>query len=130
MTSISELAQKQIIPRDMPEMEKRKHLSEMVRVAEMEWIGLKDTADRLEEQRKVIVAQMKTNLRGAGLAKSGAEAEEMALCSDEYRKFVDAMHDARRYANEAKARLSSLERDYWGAVSLEASERQQMRMSR
>jgi hypothetical protein len=64
------------------------------------------------------------------LAKSTAEAERHARTSDTFKSYLRRMHDARTAANVARAKLEATERQYWGGVSAEASERAQMRMSR
>jgi len=115
---------------DMPPHEQRKHLSEMVRVAELRWIDLTDKADRLEDGKSLLLSEMKNNLRGGGAAKSSAEAEDMARGSPQYKAYVARMHDGRKEANEARAEWNALSRDYWLATGLEANERQQMRMAR
>jgi len=116
--------------RSMPELDRRKHLSEMVRVAEREWAACEDNASRLEEGRSILMAEMKLNLRAEGLAKSQAEAEDMAKISDQFKGYVRKMHDARRAANDARAEWRAVERDYFDNVTAEAAERAQMRMAR
>ena len=115
---------------NMSQADIRKHLSEQVRVAERKFNACDDNASRLEEGRSILLAEMKINLQAEGIAKSKADADDQAKASDQWKGYVRKMHDARREANDARAEWRSLERDYWAAVSDEASERQQMRMSR
>lgn len=115
---------------DMPPHEIRRHLSEQVRLAHRKYNALDDNASRLEEGRKIVMADLKNDLIEAGHAKSLARAEDLVLISEKYRDYLRRMHDARREANDAKADWAAIERDYWNAVSDDASERQQMRMSR
>jgi hypothetical protein len=115
---------------DMPLPEQRKYLSEQVRIAQMKFIALDDNAGRLEDGRKILLSEMELNLVDSGECSSNARAEKVAITSEQYKRYLKKMHDARREANDARAEWSALERDYWSTVSNEASERQQMRMSR
>ena len=116
--------------KDMPSNEQRKHLNELVRLAERHWAACEDNASRLEEGRSIVMAEMKINLVSEGIAKSMSAAEDHARSSDQWKGYVRKMHDARREANDARAEWRALERDYYGTVGDEASERAQMRMAR
>lgn len=114
---------------DMPPHEQRQHLSEQVRVAERTWADCEDRASRFEEGRSIVMAEMKLALVDKKLAKSMAAADDMVRTSDEWKSYVKKMHEARHNANLARADWRALDRDYWSAVSGEASERAQMRMA-
>lgn len=115
----------QMSPREI-----RQHLSEQVRLAELEWSANDDNASRLEEGKSILKDEMILNLIEAKQATSAAQAERIARTSDQFRNYLKKMHDARRAANDARANWRALERDYWASVSDEASERAQMRLSR
>lgn len=115
---------------NMPPAEQRKHLNELVRLAERHWSACDDNASRLEEGRSIVMADMKLELVSAGLAKSMNAAEDIVRASDKWKAYVRKMHDARREANDARADWRAMDRDYYGAVGDEASERAQMRMAR
>jgi hypothetical protein len=115
---------------NMPVAEQRKYLSEQVRIAHLKYIALDDNAGRLEDGRKILLSEMELNLVDSGECSSISRAEKVAITSEQYKGYMRKMHDARREANDARAELSALERDYWATVSDEASERQQMRMAR
>ncbi len=121
-------AQQRIVS-DMPAHEQRQHLSEQVRVAERNWADCEDRASRFEEGRSIVMAEMKLALVEKKLAKSMAAAEDMVRTSDEWKSYVKKMHEARHEANLARADWRALDRNYWQAVSGEASERAQMRMA-
>lgn len=113
----------------MPQHEQRQHLSEQVRVAERNWADCEDRASRFEEGRSIVMAEMKLALVNEKIAKSMAAAEDMVRMSDEWKQYVKNMHASRHAANLARADWRALDRDYWSAVSGEASERAQMRMA-
>lgn len=119
----------QRIVSDMPAHEQRLHLSEQVRVSERTWADCEDRASRFEEGRSIVMAEMKLALVDKKIAKSMAAAEDMVRVSDEWKQYVKSMHGARHAANLARADWRALDRDYWNAVSGEASERAQMRMA-
>lgn len=121
-------AQSRIVA-DMSPQEQRQHLSEQVRVAERTWADCEDRAARFEEGRSIVMAEMKLALVQNKIAKSMAAAEDVVRTSDEWRSYVKKMHEARHAANLARADWRALDRDYWCAVSGEASERAQMRMA-
>jgi hypothetical protein len=52
------------------------------------------------------------------------------MISAKFKEYLKRMHDARREAQDALADWKAIERDYWNAVSDDASERTQMRMTR
>lgn len=115
---------------NMTQADQRRHLSELVRIAERTWAAEEDNASRLEEGRSIILADLKIDLVKSELAKSLSQAEDYARSSLKFKDYVRRMHDARRAANDARAEWRKLERDYFGAVSDEKGEQQQMRMSR
>ena len=115
---------------NMSQSDQRNHLSEMVRVAERTWAAENDNASRLEEGRSIILSDLKIDLVSSGTCKSYSQAEDYARSSVKFKDYVKKMHDARRAANDARAEWRKLERDYFGAVSDEKGEQQQMRMSR
>jgi len=115
---------------NMPAQEQRKHLNELVRLAERHWAACEDNASRLEEGRSIIMAEMKINLVAEKLAKSMSAAEDIARASEQWKQYVRKMHDARRETNDARAEWRALERDYFGAVADEKGEQQQMRLAR
>lgn len=130
MTTISERAQRAIQPKEMSERDKLKHISEMVRLAELRWIKANAEADLLEEKRSIFIAEAKLNMRAAGHASSATQAEDLVRSSDAYKEFIAHMIEARRTANELRAEWRALERDYFVGQAMEAHERAQMRMSR
>lgn len=113
----------------MSESDKRQHLSEQVRVAEMRWVEAEHQASCLEEGKGILRDEMINNLLEAGQATSAAQAERVSRTSDQFKGYLRRMHDARRDANQAKAEWRALERNYWAAVSVEATERASMRMT-
>lgn len=130
MTTISERAAAAIQPREMSERDKLKHISEMVRLAELRWIKANAEADLMEEKKSIFIAEAKLNMRASGLASSATAAEDMVRASDTYEEFIVNMIEARRTANELRAEWRALERDYFVGQAMEAHERAQMRMSR
>jgi hypothetical protein len=115
---------------NMSQADQRKHLSELVRIAERSWARAEDNASRLEEGRSIIMSEMKLNLVSEALAKSMSQAEDIVRSSDKFKAYVCKMHDARREANDTRAEWRKLLRDYFDAVNDEKGELQQMRMSR
>jgi hypothetical protein len=115
---------------DMSPSDQRKHLSELVRVAELNWNAADDNASRLEEGRSIIMADMKLELVASGTAKSLNQADDYVRSSQKWKDYVRKMHDARRVANDLRTEWRKLERDYFGANSDEKREQNQMRMSR
>lgn len=113
---------------DMPERERRQHLSVLVEQAHLAWVSADATARELKEGKAVIFDEMVNKLLAEKLSKSTAEAERHARTSSTFKSFLRRMHDARTAANVARAKLESTERQYWGGVSAEASARAQMRM--
>jgi len=65
-----------------------------------EWAEAEATASQLEELKKVVLAQLKTQ---SG-EKSEAAKETEALASEEYKTHIVGMVEARRVANIKKAR--------------------------
>lgn len=130
MTTISERATQNLKPKEMSEPDKRLHLSEMIRVAELDWIRAQAEADIMEEKKSIFLAEAKLNMRAQGHASSATQAEDLVRASENYKAFIASMIDARRKANELRAEWRALERSYWTINSLEAHERAQMRMSR
>lgn len=118
------------MPTDMSPQDQRRHLSEQVRLAHRKYNALDDNASRLEEGRKIVMAEQKSELVTTGAAPSYARAEDLVLMSTSYKAYLKRMHDARREATDARADWAAIEREYWNAVSDDASERQQMRMTR
>lgn len=115
---------------NMSHQDQRKHLSELVRIAELEWNAADDNASRLEEGRSIIMADMKLELVSSGTAKSLNQADDYVRSSQKWKDYVRKMHDARRVANDLRTEWRKLERDYFGANSDEKREQNQMRMSR
>lgn len=128
--TISERASRAIQPREMSERDKLKHISEMVRLAELRWVKANAEADLLEEKKSIFVAEGKLNMKASGLASSLSAAEDMVRASETYKEFIANMIESRRTANELKAEWRALERDYYIGQSMEAHERAQMRMAR
>lgn len=125
MTTLAERLVTNMSPADQ-----RKHLSEMVRIAELEWNAADDNASRLEEGRSINLAEMKLELVSSGIAKSMSAAEDYVRASQKWKDYVRKTHDARRVANDLRTEWRKLERDYFGANSDEKREQNQMRMSR
>jgi hypothetical protein len=67
------------------------------------WADAEATAQQLEELKKVVLADL---MVGEG---SVASREQKALASDEYKRHVKGMVEARRSANRARVRYKSLE---------------------
>lgn len=114
---------------DMPERERRQHLSVLVEQATLTWIREDALARELKEGKAIVFDEMVNKLLADKMAKSTAEAERHARTSPQFKGYVRRMHDARTAANVARAKLESCEREYWAGVSSEASERAQMRMA-
>jgi hypothetical protein len=68
------------------------------------WTESDYEATMLEETRKSLLAQL--SLKHVG--KSRAEAEQMALATEEYRAHVDGMVKARSLANKARVKYDSV----------------------
>lgn len=130
MSTTSERVTHKIEPREMSDRDKLKHISELVRLAELRWIKANSEADLLEEKKSIFIAEAKLNFRAQGLASSAAAAEDMVRASETYKQFIVDMIEARRTANELRSEWRALERDYFVAQAMEAHERAQMRMSR
>lgn len=114
---------------EMPERDRRRHLSVLVEQATMAWISADALARELKEGRQIVLDEMINKLLAEKLSKSTTEAERHARTSGTFKAYLRRMHDSRTAANVARAKLESTEREYWAGVSSEASERAQMRMA-
>jgi len=106
----------------------RDHLRETWRLAALEWSRLEDVASRLEEGRRIVIAEIELELIEAG--ERVTHAERKARTSDRWRSYLRSMHDARRAANDAKIAMQNADRVYWSHATHEANERAEKRMSR
>ena len=83
---------------------------------------LRAEVDRLMERARSVVAE-------ARKAKFSA-AERQARTSEQFKKYLRKMHDARHEANMAKIEMMNKDRLYWHSVNIEANERAEKRMVR
>jgi len=125
--SISERASAGIvpIPRDANDLDR---LREEWRVLAKQWVAADDRMDRLDEGRKMLMAELKLALIAEG-SKIGA-AEDEARTSQQYKEYVRKYHDAKRVANDLKIDMKNAELAYWQRNNAEATERAERRMSR
>lgn len=108
----------------------RDHLRELWRLKALESSEAEDRARRLEEGKKLVMADAVTRLKGQNEKLSEAAAERMVRTSDQYKQYLRTMHDARRAADDAKIMAEDANRLYWEQVGAEADERTERRMSR
>lgn len=96
-----------------------------------EWVERQDKADRYDEGKKILLAEMKLNLI-SGSEKDGknlpvGKAELMARASKQYKEYAHKMYDAIRKANQAKMDRDDADRKYWEAVGRAADSRAERR---
>jgi hypothetical protein len=106
----------------------RDRLREEWRLLALEWSALQDAADRLDEGRKILLDECTLRLIEAGMPVTKAEKE--ARTSEQYRGYVRKLHDAKRSAQDARIAMQNADRLYWEAVSVEATTRAELRISR
>ncbi len=111
-----------------PDKGNRDHLREQWRLLALQWSELEDAASRLEEGRSIVISEEVLKLTEGGM--SYAQAERKARVSDRFKKYVHAMHDARKAANDAKIEMQNADRLYWHHATDEANQRAEMRLSR
>lgn len=111
-----------------PDPHDRDHLREQWRLAALEWAKLEDVASRMEEGRRIVLAEIELELVQAGMAVN--KAERHARVSDRFKSYVRDMHAARKAANIAKIETENMNRIYWQHATSEANQRAEMRLSR
>lgn len=102
-------------------------LREQWRLAALEAVKLDDAASRMEEGRSIRLAELILAHVEAGM--SIAKATLVVKASDEWKRYVRAMHDYRRAANDAKIEAQNADRRYWAQNNSEADQRAEMRMT-
>lgn len=125
--TISERASATITPiqRDVNDLDR---LREEWRILAKQWVAAEDRVGRLDEGRKMLLAELKLALIKAG-SKMGA-AEDEARISQQFKEYVRKYHDAKRVANDLKIDMKNAELAYWQRNNAEATERAERRMSR
>ena len=125
--SISERATANIvpIPRDGNDLDR---LREEWRILAKQWVAAEDRADRLEEGRKMLMAELILALVKEGMPRTRAEDE--ARTSEQFKNYVRKFHDAKREANDLRIDMQNADRLYWERNNAEATERAERRMSR
>lgn len=106
----------------------RDRLREEWRLKALEWSAAEDMASRLEEGRGTVLARLTLGYVDAGYPVT--KAEKIARTEDEYLEYVEAMHSARRVANDAKIERDNADRLYWHHATAEANQRAEMKLSR
>lgn len=126
--SISERATALIkeMPRDPNDINR---LREEWRLAANAYNAANDKARRYEEGRKVYLAKLKLGLIDAGF-RPLTLAEDRARTSEQFRRFLKRMFDARRIADDLETEMIAADRIYWERKSADATERSERRMSR
>ena len=126
--SISERATALIkeMPRDPNDINR---LREEWRLAANAYNAANDKARRYEEGRKVYLAKLKLGLIDAGF-RPLTLAEDRARTSEQFRRFLKRMFDARRIADDLETEMIAADRIYWERKSADATERSERRTSR
>ena len=126
--SISERATALIkeMPRDPNDINR---LREEWRLAANAYNAANDKARRYEEGRKVYLAKLKLGLIDAGF-RPLTLAEDRARTSEQFRRYLKRMFDARRVADDLETEMIAADRIYWERKSADATERSERRMSR
>ena len=114
------------IPRDPSDLDR---LREEWRLISLEWSAAEDEAARLEEKRKVLLAQMKIELMDSHKMPA-SRAEDVARSSPQFGQHLEAMHQARRRANDLQIKKTNADRLYWDANNRAANDRAERRMTR
>lgn len=129
MPTISERASAAIAPKAFAaDPMDRDHLREQWRLAAFEWARVEDIASRLEEGRRIVIAEIELDLIEAG--EKISTAERKARVSERFRHYARDMHAARKQANEARIEMQNADRLYWQHATNEANERAEKRLSR
>lgn len=113
------------VPRDPTD---RDRLREEWRLAAVKFTALEDNAGRLEEGRKVLLDQLTLALIASGTPATRASME--ARTSEQFKRYLAKMFDAKREAADARIEMQVADRRYWEHTSREATERIERRMSR
>lgn len=126
MSTISERATASIKPIDYPrDGMDRDRLREEWRLSAMAWAHAKDTSERLDEGRKMLLDRMTLELRAGGMPE--AKARMTARTSDQFKGFLERMHQAKRAASDAWIAMQNADRIYWAHVGQEATDRAERR---
>lgn len=108
----------------------RDHLREQWRLKALDCSAAEDNARRLEEGKKLVMADAVSRLKAQNDKLSEAAAERIVRTSEQYKGYLRKMHDARRAADDLKIMAEDANRVYWEQVGQEADERTERRMSR
>jgi hypothetical protein len=118
---------------DEPEI--RRDISEMWRVAAVEWVDLNAAADLREDTKSSELARMimretesHQNIHGKPLAHN--RAEMIVKASDEWLQVIDDINETRRAANLARVRMDFLKMKFSEWQSRNANAREERRMHR
>jgi hypothetical protein len=112
------------VSRNYPDLNE---LRETWRLAALEAARLDDAASRMEEGRSIRQTELILALVEKGT--SITKATLMVKASEEWRRYVKAMYDCRRAANDGKIEAQNADRRYWSQVGSEADQRAEMRMT-
>ncbi len=87
-----------------------------------------DAAARMEEGRKILLAELIDTLLEQSTGLTSAKAERLAKTSVAYREATEQMHTTRHAANKLRVEMQDKDRIYWQLVSAEATSRAERRM--
>lgn len=87
-------------------------------------------ASELKEGKSILLDEMIIRLREGEPGLSDTRAERIARTSQQFKEYVRKMHNAHREAQDLRIECENLNRIYWEAVSADADERAEKRMTR
>lgn len=129
MTTISQRAMASIGPRDLPiDPTDLDHAREAWRLAALRASEAKEIAERMTDGRRTALAAIIDELIRSG--KRTTEAERLALISEDWATYTEAMVSARRAARDLEIAAEDADRHYWSINNRHATERAERRMSR
>lgn len=129
MSTISQRAVASIGPRDMPiDPGDLNHAREAWRLAALRASEAKEIAERMTDGRRTALAAIIDELIRSG--KRTTEAERLALISEDWATYTEAMVSARRAARDLEIAAEDADRHYWSINNQHATERAERRMSR
>jgi hypothetical protein len=87
-----------------------------------------DAAARMEEGRKILLAELIDTLLEQTTGLTQSKAERLARTSTAYRDATEQMHATRHQANQLRVDMQDKDRVYWQIVAAEATNRVERRM--
>ena len=111
----------------MPDIFPERQWSEQYRLAGEAWVKADAQARALEEGKSVLLAEAVNLMVEDGM--SVAAAERKAKATDQYKKYLRAMVDARTAANMAKVRAQAADIQFKEWMSADANKRQEMKLA-